>query len=98
MTILDLTGGLLTKTAAFASSGVAVDNTVVVPPSDGLASWTLKIQVASFDAGQKARITIEDSLDNFSSDILAGPTESIQGGLSSSADLVLSWTDRKSVV
>jgi len=83
MTIL-LLQDTVSKTAAFAGSAVDVS----ALPATG---WTIKLQVSSFDAAQTARISIEDSADNFSSDILAGPTEAIQGGLSASADLVLHW-------
>lgn len=86
MTIL-LLQDMVEKTAAFAGAGVAVS---ALPAKN----WTIKIQVESFDADETARLTIEDSVDNFVTP-LGGPSISLLGGISKTADKVyhFNWYD-----
>lgn len=72
---------LVSKTATFA--GASVDVSGLTPQNA-----TLVIHVQSFDAAQTARIQVTDSADGFSSDIVAVYVQHVQGGETSSADLV----------
>lgn len=75
---------LISKTATFTGAGILVDSTTVVG-----VNATLVIRVASFDAGQTARIQITQG--TISGSFSAGAAvfvQQIQGGETASADLV----------
>ncbi len=78
---------MVSKTAAFAGAGVDV--------SALGTNATLCIHVESFDAAQTAIITVTDTADNFSSDIVVIVSQHIQGGLSATSDQVvrIPWYD-----
>ena len=84
MTILPIQA-LTTQTAAFTGSGVSISGIT--------GDWTLKLQIASLTdtaTTPSIRLQFTDTVNAFTS-TLAGPTFSLQGALSNSADVVFSW-------
>lgn len=80
MTILPIQA-LVTKTAAF--TGAQIDVSGIT------GDWTLKLQVANLTpAGTNARFTFKDSVNAFTASV-TGPSHSLQGALTKSADVVL---------
>jgi hypothetical protein len=79
---------LVAKTTTFTGTGVAIDT---VPAKQA----TLVIHVQDLDLGQTARLLIEDSVDNFSSDKLAVHVVHVNGGFDKTNDKVvrLPWYD-----
>lgn len=75
MTILQIQAKV-TKTAVFDGTGVDVSGVLV---SAAVPNWTLVLEVMGMNAGDTARFQFTDSADNFSSDIVAGPTFSVTG-------------------
>jgi len=64
-----------TKTAAFDGSGIDISGIT--------GDWTLALEVMGLDDGDGARFQFTDTADNFSSDIVAGPTFSVSGKIGS---------------
>jgi hypothetical protein len=76
---------MTTQTAAVNGSGVAISGIT--------GDWTLKLQIASISdtaTTPSVRFQFTDTVNNFTAS-LAGPTFSVQGALSNSADIVYSW-------
>lgn len=63
-----------TKTAAFDGTGVDISG---IDPTK--VNWTLVLEIMGQNDGDTSRFVFEDSADNFSADILAGPAASVTG-------------------
>jgi len=53
--------------------------------------WTLCLEVLSMSPDISAQIVFQDSTDGFATDILAGPTATISGGITTKGVFRLSW-------
>lgn len=74
----------VSKTANF--TGAAVDVSSIAA-----RSWTLFVKVVSFTAGQSAVLTVEDSVDNFASDVRPVVVQHVVGGTSSDAENLIGY-------
>ncbi len=81
MTTLWITPSNYPTTVSVSHTTATADPSVSVSGVTPLNEWTLYLRVLTFTAGtngvNRARIDWEDSVDNFMSDILAGPTRCI---------------------
>ena len=83
MTNLDIQAKT-TKTATFDGTGVDVSGIT--------GDWTLNLEILAMNDGDTVRFQFTDSVDNFSSDVLAGPTTAFTGKIVNySAPFKRSW-------
>ena len=92
MTLLEIQARV-TKTAAFAGSGIDVSG--IVDGSGAIKDWTLKLQVEALSDAVAAttpmvRFAFEDTVNDWTAS-LAGPTISFKGTLAKSFDKVKSF-------
>lgn len=72
----------VSKTAAFTGTGIDVSGIT--------GDWTIKLQIESLTSAKMCRITLEDTVNDYTAS-LAGPTVSFKGALASSYDKVKSF-------